>query len=118
MKTQRGVSLGGLMIVLFLVIVIAMLGFKLFRPYTEYFTIQKAFKTLSQRPEVKTGGRREAMAAWQPIALIQNIQTLQGDDIEITKEGNEVIISANYSVKVPLFHNISLWIDFAPSSAN
>ena len=118
MKTQRGVSLGGLMVVLFLVIVLALLGFKLFKPYAEYFTIQKAFKTLAQKPEVRTGTRRDAMVAWQPIAVIQDIRTLSGDDIEITKQGNEVIISASYSVKVPLFHNVSLWIDFSPSSAN
>jgi len=116
MKTQRGVSLGGLLIVLFLVIMLAMLGFKLFRPYSEYFVIQKAFKNLSQKPEVKSGTRQQVMAAWQPIATIQNIDTLTGDDIEITKEGNDVIISASYSVKVPLFHNISLWIDFNPTS--
>ena len=117
MKTQRGVSLPGLIIVLFLVIVIALLGFKLFRPYAEFFTIQKAFKELSMRPEIKSGVRRDVMAAWQPIATIQNIQTLTGEDIEVTKEGNDTIISANYSVKVPLFHNISLLIDFNPSSA-
>ena len=104
------------MIVLFLVIMLAMLGFKLFRPYSEYFVIQKAFKNLSQKPEVRGGTRQQVMAAWQPIATIQNINTLSGDDIEITKEGNEVVISASYSVKVPLFHNISLWIDFNPSS--
>ena len=118
MKAQKGVSLVGLLLVLFVLIMVALLGFKLFRPYAEYFTIQKAFKTLAQKPEVKTGTRREVMAAWQPIALVQDIRTLSGDDIEITKEGNEVIISASYSVKVPLFHNISLFIDFNPSSAN
>ena len=118
MKTQKGISVMGLMLVLFLLIVVALLGFKLFRPYTEYFTIQKAFTALSQKPEVKNGTRRDAMAAWQPIAVIQNIQTLSGDDIEITKEGNNVIISASYSVKVPLFHNISLLIDFNPTSSS
>jgi hypothetical protein len=42
---------------------------------------------------------------------------LGGDEIELTKEGNELIISASYSVRVPLVKNISLMIDFAPSSA-
>ena len=118
MKRQRGVTLSGLIIVLFLLIVGALLGFKLFTPYSQYFTIQKAFKDLSQRTEVKAGTRRDVMAAWQPIALIQNITTVSGDDIEITKEGNDVIISASYSVKVPLFLNISLLIDFNPTSAS
>ena len=118
MKRQSGVTLSGLIIVLFLLIFGALLGFKLFTPYTQYFTIQKAFKNLSQRSEVRAGTRRDVMAAWQPIALVENITTISGDDIELTKEGNEVIISASYSVKVPLFANISLLIDFNPTSAS
>ena len=118
MKTQRGVTLTGLILVLFVIIIVALLGFKLFTPYSQYFTIQKAFKTLALKPEVRTGTRRDAMAAWQPIATVENITTLSGDDIEITKEGNEVVISASYSVRVPLFANISLLIDFNPTSAS
>ena len=45
------------------------------------------------------------------------INVLGADDIEVTKEGNDVVISANYTVKVPLFKNISLVFDFAPTSA-
>ena len=117
MKKQRGVSLGGLLMVLFLVIFAALLGFKLFTPYMQYFSIQKTFKSLSQNPEVKSGTRRDAMGAWSRYAQIENITAISGDDIEITKEGNEVVLSASYSVKVPLFHNISLLIDFNPTSA-
>ncbi len=118
MKKQLGVSLGGLIMVLFVLIFVALLGFKLFTPYSEYFTIQKAFKQMAANPEVKTGNKAAAMAAWFPIAQISNIQSINGDDIEFTKEGNQVTVSASYTARVPLFSNISLIIDFAPSSAS
>jgi Domain of unknown function (DUF4845) len=117
MRHQRGVSLGGLVIVLFLLIVGAMLGFKLFTPYSQYFTIQRIFQQVAAIPEVKSGNRKDAMNAWARYAIVENINTIGGDDIEVTKEGNNVILSASYSVKVPLFHNISLLIDFNPTSA-
>ena len=117
MKRQRGVSLSGLMIVLFLLIMVALLGFKLFTPYSQYFTIQKVFKAVAAKPEAKSGNRRDIMAAWASYATIENITTINGDDIEVTKDGNNVVISASYSVKVPLFRNISLVIDFNPTSA-
>lgn len=117
MKKQRGVSLGGLIIVLFLLVFGALLGFKLFPPYSQYFTIQKAFKAISTQPEVRAGTRRDVMAAYSRFALMDRLDTLSGDDIEVTKEGSEVVISASYSVKVPLFENISLIIDFNPTSA-
>ena len=116
MKKHRGLSLGGFIVVLFLLIMVSLLGFKLFTPYVQYFTVQKALKKLAEDPAVKTGNRRDLAAAFQPIQLIDNITAINNEDIEVVKEGNEVILSANYSVKVPLFHNISLLIDFAPTS--
>ena len=114
---QRGVTLSGLILVSFFLIVIALLGFKLFTPYVQYFTVQKVFKAVAADPEVKGGGRREAMSSWARYAMIENINVINGDDIEITREGNEVVLTASYTVKVPLFGHVSLLLDFNPSSA-
>ena len=117
MKKQRGVGMTGFIIICFLIVLLAILGFKLFTPYMQYFTIQKNFKAIANNPEVKNGTRRDVMVSWQRATVIDNITAINGDDIEVTKEGNEMVISAAYSVKVPLFYNISILIDFTPSSA-
>ena len=117
MKKQLGVTLSGMIVVCFLLVFASLLGFKLFTPYMQYFAVQKTFKALAVNPEVRSGTRRDLLGAWSRYALIENITVLNGDDIEMTKEGNDVVLSANYSVKVPLFSNISLVIDFSPTSA-
>ena len=87
---------------------VALLGFKIFGPYKQFFTIQKIFKTLALAPEVKNGGKREFVLAWSKYAMTDgDINVLSGEDIDVAKEGNEIVISANYTVKVPLFKNIS-----------
>lgn len=116
MQKQRGVSLSGLLIVSFVLIMVLLLGFKLFKPYVEYFSLQKIFKTMATKPEVRTGTRRDAMAVWAGYAQIEGITAINGDDIEITKEGNGVVVSASYQAKVPLFKNYALLIDFNPTS--
>ena len=118
MKRQRGISLSGLIIVLAVVGVFAALGFKLFNPYVQYFSIQKTFKALAQNPELKSGNRREVAIAFQRYALIDNITAISEEDIEVKKDGNTLVISASYSVKVPLAANYSLLVDFNPSSAS
>jgi hypothetical protein len=50
--------------------------------------------------------------------MIESITAIGEDDIEVTKDGNTLVISASYSVKVPLVANVSLLIDFAPRSAS
>lgn len=116
MKKQRGVSMTGLLMTLVAVIFAALLGFKLFDPYKQFFTIQKTFKAIAVNPEVRSGGRNEFKVAWQRYATLEKIDVLNAEDVEITRDGNNIVLSASYSVKVPLFKNISLLIDFVPSS--
>jgi len=116
-KKQRGIALGGLIVVVVLLGMAALLSFRLFVPYTQYFTIQKTFKALTQNPALRSGNRTEILKAYQRYTMIDSITVISEDDIEITKEGNTLTLSAYYTVKVPLVANISLLIDFAPSSA-
>jgi hypothetical protein len=39
-------------------------------------------------------------------------------DLDITKEGNEVVISFAYPKRIPMFGNVNVVIDFAASSNN
>ena len=57
-----------------------------------------------------------AMKAVPPWIEYANVLTAA--DLEITKEGGELVISFAYTAKVPLFKNASLVFDFEGSSAN
>ena len=116
MRKQRGVTLTGLMVTSVVLIFILLLGFKLFRPYTEYYAIQKIFKTLAVKPEVRHGTRRAFLSAWASYSQIEAITSINGEDVEITKDGTDIVLSASYQVKVPLVKNISLLINFNPTS--
>ena len=39
------------------------------------------------------------------------------DDLDISKEGNEIVISFAYPKKIPLFGNVSLLVEFEGSSS-
>ena len=51
-------------------------------------------------------------------AQIDAIDVVKGDDIEVEKDGDQVVLRANYSTKIKLFGNLSACIDFAASSGN
>ena len=118
MKKQTGVSLSGLIVVLALVIVVALVGFKVFTPYMQYFMVQKAFKAIAADPELKSGNTREIKSAFDRYRTIDYIEAVSSDDIEVTKDGSSFTVSVNYSVKVPLIANISLVIYFAPAATS
>jgi Domain of unknown function (DUF4845) len=117
MKKQLGVSLSGLLMVLVGLAVVALLAFKLVEPYQQFFTIQKTFKVLAADPAVRNGGMGELKIAWSKYAMIEKMDVVGPEDFDVVRDGGNVVISAKYMVRVHLFKNISLLIDFAPTSA-
>lgn len=110
MKKQQGLSLIGLIVVGGLLVFVAIVGMKLLPAYIEYFTIQKHLRELARSPDSSTP--KQIMEAFDKRAQIDDITALVGKELDITKNGNSVTITASYEKKVPLFSNISILIDF------
>lgn len=110
MKKQRGISLSGLLVICVLLIAVVLIAFKLFPAYTEYLSIKKAVTEISRNSEIKTA--QQVKEAFERRAAIDNINAVRGADLEISRQGDRVAIGATWAVKVPLFYNISAYIDF------
>ncbi len=117
MKKQLGVTVSGLIMVLVGLGVVALLAFKLIEPYQQFFTIQKTFKALAADPSVRSGTLGDLKVAWAKYAMIEKLDVIGPEDFDVSREGGMVVITAKYMVRVHLFKNISLQIDFEPTSA-
>ena len=113
---QRGITLSGLFVILFLVIVAALLGMKLIPPYMEYATAKNAIQQISRDRVGATP--QEIRRAFDSRATVDDITAVKAADLDITKEGNEIVISFAYRKEVPLFSNVGVYMDFAASSRN
>lgn len=116
MRRQRGLSLSGFMLWAVLGVLALLVGFKLAPAYFEYLSIQKQFEAVANDPNLKGAQRPAIERAFYDRATIENITSITPKDLEITKDGDQMVIDAAYSVRVPLFANISACIDFTPSS--
>ena len=72
---------------------------------------------MSNDVELQNMSVREARASFDRRAVIDNITAVAGTDLEISREGGEMVVSAQYSVKTPLFGNLSACMDFSASTA-
>ena len=116
MRKQEGVTLSGFIVVAVIVIFAMLAAFKIGPAYWEYYTIQKQLKAIAADP-VARGTRREVEGAFVARQTMENIRSINMNDLVISKEGDSVVLSADYAVKVPLFGNLSACMDFAASSA-
>ena len=60
-----------------------------------------------------SGGSRPNVVAGEARATIDDITSVKPQDLEITKEGSEVVIAFGYRKEVPLFGGVGLYIDYS-----
>ena len=117
MKFQRGVSLNGMLIGSVIFALLALLTMKVLPEWMEYGKILKVVKATAGDSSMKEATIPDVRSAYDKRADIDLIKSVTGQDIDVNKEGGELVISFAYTKKVPLFYNVSLVFDFEGSSA-
>ena len=113
-KTERGVSLIGLLFWGIILAFFAILATKLTPEYITYFKIKQGIKAVAADSTDKS--IPELRAAFAKHMEVDHISTITPADLLITKDGYGVSISFAYESVVPLFYNVSLLIDFEGSA--
>ncbi|MCS6944722.1 MAG: DUF4845 domain-containing protein [Sutterellaceae bacterium] len=106
---QSGLSLVALLFVGLIVIVLLLLGAKLVPAIVEYIAIERAVQKIKH--EGKTVA--EIRAAFDRYATIEDIKSISSRDLDITKEGDRIVISYAYQYNIQLLDNVRLVIDFS-----
>jgi hypothetical protein len=114
---QLGISLVGMIFIAIGVILVAMLGMKLVPPYIHSAQIAQILKAIASDPEMQNATTKEIKESYNKRADINYISDITAEDLDIYKSDGQLSISASYSVKIPLAGNITLVLDFNPSSS-
>lgn len=113
---QRGISFSGFLIGAFLLVLASVVGLKALPAYMENMKIQSTFESLANDPELSAGSILDIRSAFTKRASIDDIHAIGSQDIEISKDGAKLVLSSSYSITIPLAGNVSLLLDFNPSS--
>ena len=108
---QQGLSLVGLIIGLIVLAMVALFGMKVIPSYLEFRSAKYAIDAIARERSGATVA--DVRRAFENRSAIDDINTVKPSDLEITKEGNAVVISFAYRKEVPLFNNVGLYIDYA-----
>jgi hypothetical protein len=113
-NNQLGIGMLAIIIGCIVIVIGAIGGLKIAPAYIEYFQIKKSVAALAQ------GGARGSVAevrtAFDKRAQVDNITTITSQDLEISKDGGELVVSFAYPKRIPLFSNVSVLIEFAGSN--
>lgn len=114
---QHGLSFSGFIFWAFVLVLASVIGLKLIPVYMEDAEIRNLFVTIATDPEMQRASPGEIRMSFTKRASIDNITRIRAGDIEIASGDGRLTLSASYDVKVPLVANVSLCMEFNPTSA-
>ena len=108
---DSGVSLSGLIVVLFVLGALALVAIKVTPAFFEYRAVKDSI--VKAKAEAGSGSVREIQQAFDKNAGVNEVGAISGRDLVITRDGGTTEISFAYEKRVPLAGNVSLLFDFA-----
>lgn len=94
---QRGITFLGLLFIAALVAVTATVGVQVVPTAIEYRAVSKAVNKASEGSTVA-----EVRAIFDRAAAVDNVSSISGQDLEVTKEGDKVVVNFAYVREIHL----------------
>lgn len=114
---QRGMSFGGFIFGAFLLVICVIFGFRLIPAYIQDATIKSTFTEISRDPNMQNATPHDILQSFDRHSAVDDITAIKTSDIVVSSDGGRPVLSASYSVRIPVVGNISLILEFNPSSA-
>jgi len=109
-RNERGITILGFLFVAAVVVIFALVGFRVMPAYIEYFAVQKALQqALEDAPdgnigEVRRGFDRKTSAGY--------IESVQPRDVQVSRQNNRITASVSWQRVLPMIGNASILLDF------
>lgn len=116
MHSQRGLSLLGTLIVGAFVAFCLFLAFRTVPAINEYMAIKRVISVLADEGDNGVSVP-QLRRSFDRYAYADNIASISGVDLLITHQGGVTEVSVDYERVVPVAGNVSLLLEFTPSSA-
>lgn len=114
---QRGITFSGFIFGAVVLVFLAIMALKLIPAYLQAAEIKDIFETIAHDPDMQKASLHDIKASFDRRASIDAITAIHADDIDISDDNGRPVLSASYGVKIPVAGNVSLYLDFHPSSA-
>ena len=111
MQRQRGMSIIGFLFVAAVVVVVALVGFRMLPAYIEWYTIQKALDAAvaDAGNDPSLNNIRKAM---ERKLSADYADAVSAKDVNVVKNGNTITAQVSWQKILPMVGNVSILIDF------
>jgi FlaG/FlaF family flagellin (archaellin) len=108
---QRGISFLGLIFVAIVFAFAGVITVQVFPTVMEYFSVQRAAQKAAEGQSVG-----EVRSLFTRAASVNNVKSITGDDIDIAKVGDRVVVSFSYEREIHLMGPAYLTLKYSGQS--
>jgi len=109
-RSQRGITLFGLLFAAIVVGFSALVGLRVLPTMNEYFTIKRTIETIAASGATTVPEIRSAFE--KTVQVEYSIVSITGKDLEITKVNEKVVIAFAYNKEIELMSPVFLLIKY------
>ncbi|HSV21074.1 MAG TPA: DUF4845 domain-containing protein [Casimicrobiaceae bacterium] len=113
-RAQRGLTIVGFLLVSAVVIIFALVGFRVLPAYIEYFTVKRALEQALAEPGALTP--QDIRRNLQRQISADYIDSVRASDVTVTKEGNQMVASLSWQTVLHMVGNASILLEFEASA--
>lgn len=107
-KTQRGMTLIGWVLVLGLIGYFVLMAMRLVPGYLEYMTVSKTIESLKSENGITSMPVPEIRKLIQKRFDVNDVTSITPKDVQITRKQGRLVIGTDYEVRKPMFGNIDI----------
>ena len=109
---MRGMSVAGWMVTIIVIVVFATAAVKIVPAFLDFNTIKGLISNVLSDGKIGLQSPEEIRSDIGKRFLINNISVISPNDVEITKDGGELIIKLDYQVRENFVRNVDFLITF------
>lgn len=109
-RHQRGLTILGFLFVAAVVVIAALVSFRIMPAYVEYLSVKKALETsLDDSP---TGNLQEVRRSFERKLSAGYIESVRASDVVVSREGNAIVASVSWQRILHMIGNASILLEF------
>lgn len=110
MRNERGLTIIGFIFVAAIVVVVALIGFRVLPSYVEYFQVQKALQGALDDSE--TGNLAEVRRNFDRRTSATYVDSVRANDVLVSRQGKEIVATLTWQRILPMVGNASILLEF------
>ncbi|MBI5041027.1 MAG: DUF4845 domain-containing protein [Gammaproteobacteria bacterium] len=112
LKSQRGMTAIGWLIVLGLIGFFVLLALRMIPSYLEYATVSSALESLQNEPGMSNKTPQEIRSMLGKRFDINDVKSISAKDVAIQKQGSAYLVGVDYEVRMPVMGNVDVVMTF------